>query len=126
MDDRERLAERFEEHGTAPEGGRLPTLGSPGEAADAVQEAWLGLGRTERSGHHWPAGGLARNEATGIRRRVPVLVDRLDQFAIGDVVDQEEVSEPKRLNPAVAGVPFVAGGPIRSYGATSVSRLNGS
>jgi RNA polymerase sigma-70 factor (ECF subfamily) len=47
MDDRERLAERFEEHGTPPEGGRLPTLGSPGEAADAVQEAWLGLGRTD-------------------------------------------------------------------------------
>jgi hypothetical protein len=41
MDDREWPAERFEEHRTPPEGGRLPMLGSLGEAADAVQEALL-------------------------------------------------------------------------------------
>jgi DNA-directed RNA polymerase specialized sigma24 family protein len=47
MDDREWPAERFEEHRTPPEGGRLPMLGSLGEAADAVQEALLGLNRTD-------------------------------------------------------------------------------
>jgi hypothetical protein len=47
MHERESLVDRFEEHRTPPEGGRLPMLGSLGEPADAVQEAWLGLGRTD-------------------------------------------------------------------------------
>jgi RNA polymerase sigma factor (sigma-70 family) len=47
MDEREFLAERFEEHRTRLRGVAYRMLGSLSEADDAVQEAWLRLSRTE-------------------------------------------------------------------------------
>jgi RNA polymerase sigma-70 factor (ECF subfamily) len=47
MDEREFLADRFEEHRTRLRGVAYRMLGSLSEADDAVQEAWLRLSRTE-------------------------------------------------------------------------------
>jgi RNA polymerase sigma factor (sigma-70 family) len=47
MDEREWLAERFEEHRTRLRAVAYRMLGSVSEADDAVQEAWLRLGRTD-------------------------------------------------------------------------------
>src|SRR5262245_26685856 len=47
MDERDRLAERFEEQRPRLRGVAYRMLGSLSEADDAVQEAWLRLGRTD-------------------------------------------------------------------------------
>ena len=49
MDEREWLAERFEEHRTRLRAVAYRMLGSLSEADDAVQEAWLRLSRTRTS-----------------------------------------------------------------------------
>src|SRR5262245_52259196 len=49
MDDKEFLAERFEEHRTHLRAVAYRMLGSVSEADDAVQEAWLRLNRTDSS-----------------------------------------------------------------------------
>ena len=49
MDERDWLAERFEEHRPRLRGVAYRMLGSLSEADDAVQEAWLRLGRDDRS-----------------------------------------------------------------------------
>jgi RNA polymerase sigma-70 factor (ECF subfamily) len=49
MDEREWLAERFEEHRARLRGVAYRMLGSLSEADDAVQEAWLRLNRTDAS-----------------------------------------------------------------------------
>jgi RNA polymerase sigma factor (sigma-70 family) len=46
MDERDWLAERFEEHRPRLRGVAYRMLGSPSEADDAVQEAWLRLSRS--------------------------------------------------------------------------------
>ncbi|HEX6675196.1 MAG TPA: sigma-70 family RNA polymerase sigma factor [Actinomycetes bacterium] len=50
MHDRDWLAERFEEHRSHLRGVAYRMLGSPSEADDAVQEAWLRLARADTSG----------------------------------------------------------------------------
>jgi RNA polymerase sigma-70 factor (ECF subfamily) len=50
MDEREWLANRFEENRTHLEAVAYRMLGSQGEAEDAVQEAWLKLSRADTSG----------------------------------------------------------------------------
>src|SRR5947208_2715714 len=47
MDEREWLAERFEKHRTHLRAVAYRMLGSLSEADDAVQEAWLRLGRSD-------------------------------------------------------------------------------
>jgi RNA polymerase sigma factor (sigma-70 family) len=49
MDEREQLAEPFEEHRTRLRGLAYRMLGSLSEADDAVQEAWLRLSRSDTS-----------------------------------------------------------------------------
>jgi RNA polymerase sigma factor (sigma-70 family) len=49
MDEREWLADRFEEHRTHLRAVAYRMLGSPSEADDAVQEAWLRLSRADTS-----------------------------------------------------------------------------
>jgi RNA polymerase sigma factor (sigma-70 family) len=49
MDERDWLAERFEEHRTRLRAVAYRMLGSVSEADDAVQEAWLRLSRTDAS-----------------------------------------------------------------------------
>lgn len=50
MDEHEWLAERFEENRTHLRAVAYRVLGSPSEADDAVQEAWLRLSRSDTSG----------------------------------------------------------------------------
>ena len=50
MNERDCLAERFEEHRTHLRAVAYRMLGSTGEADDAVQEAWLRLSRTDAAG----------------------------------------------------------------------------
>ena len=50
MNERDYLAERFEEHRTHLRAVAYRMLGSPGEVDDAVQEAWLRLSRTDTTG----------------------------------------------------------------------------
>ena len=50
MDERDLLAERFEEHRTQLKAVAYRMLGSLAEADDAVQEAWLRLSRTDGDG----------------------------------------------------------------------------
>jgi RNA polymerase sigma-70 factor, ECF subfamily len=50
MDEREWLAERFEEHRTRLRAVAYRMLGSLSEADDAVQEAWMRLSRSDTSG----------------------------------------------------------------------------
>src|SRR5712691_8148969 len=50
MDDRDWLAERFEEHRTHLRAVAYRMLGSRSEADDAVQESWLRLSRSDTSG----------------------------------------------------------------------------
>ena len=58
MDERERLAERFEEHRTHLRAVAYRMLGSVSEADDAVQEAWLRLQpRRHRATWRTSAGG---------------------------------------------------------------------
>jgi RNA polymerase sigma-70 factor (ECF subfamily) len=50
MDEHDLLAERFEEHRPRLRAVAYRMLGSPGEAEDAIQEAWLRLGRSGAGG----------------------------------------------------------------------------
>jgi RNA polymerase sigma-70 factor, ECF subfamily len=50
MDEGEWLVEQFEAHRSHLRGGAYRMLGSLSEAADAVQEAWLRLYRSDSSG----------------------------------------------------------------------------
>jgi RNA polymerase sigma-70 factor (ECF subfamily) len=50
MNEREYLAERFEEHRTHLRAVAYRMLGSSSDVDDAVQEAWLRLSRTDATG----------------------------------------------------------------------------
>src|ERR687890_15364 len=50
MDERDLLANRFEEHRPRLRAVAYRMLGSPSEAEDAVQEAWLRLDRSDSGG----------------------------------------------------------------------------
>jgi RNA polymerase sigma-70 factor (ECF subfamily) len=50
MNERDWLAERFEAHRTHLRAVAYRMLGSASEADDAVQEAWLRLGRADSGG----------------------------------------------------------------------------
>src|SRR5262249_5309320 len=58
MDEQRWLEERFEAHRTHPRGVAYGMLGSPTEADDAVQEAWLRLSRSDTTGVNNLAGWL--------------------------------------------------------------------
>ncbi|MEX0754965.1 MAG: RNA polymerase sigma factor SigJ [Actinomycetota bacterium] len=94
MDEREWLAERFEEHRTRLRGVAYRMLGSLSEADDAIQEAWLRLNRADASAVEnlggWLTTVVARVSlnmlrSRNVRREEPigvrmpeVIVDRAD------------------------------------------------
>ena len=94
MDEREFLAEQFEEHRSRLQGVAYRMLGSLSEADDAVQEAWLRLSRTDSDEIENLGGWLttvvarvwlnmlrsrtARREEPGAARLPEPLVDRAD------------------------------------------------
>jgi RNA polymerase sigma factor (sigma-70 family) len=125
MDEREWLAERFEEHRTRLRAVAYRMLGSLSEADDAVQEAWLRLSRTDASKVENLGGWLTtvvarvslnmlrsrssrREEPLGVRVPEPI-VDRADgvdpehEVLLADsvglalLVVLETLSPPERL-----------------------------
>src|SRR5262245_18475681 len=83
MDEREWLAERFEEHRARLRGVAYRMLGSLSEADDAVQEAWLKLNRADASGVEnlgaWLTTVVARISLNMLRSRKA----RREQFHAG-------------------------------------------
>ena len=125
MDERDWLAERFEEHRTRLRAVAYRMLGSLSEADDAVQEAWIRLSRTDASQVENLGGWLTtvvarvslnmlrsrnvrREEAMGVRVPEPIL-DRADamdpehEAVLADsvglalLVVLENLSPPERL-----------------------------
>jgi RNA polymerase sigma factor (sigma-70 family) len=125
MDERQFLAERFEEHRPRLRGVAYRMLGSLSEADDAVQEAWLRLSRTDASEVENLGGWLTtvvarvslnmlrsrnvrREEALGIHMPDPI-VDRADgvdpehdalladSVGLALLVVLETLSPPERL-----------------------------
>jgi RNA polymerase sigma factor (sigma-70 family) len=125
MDERDWLAERFEEHRTRLRAVAYRMLGSLSEADDAVQEAWLRLSRTDASKVENLGGWLTtvvarvslnmlrsrssrREEPLGVRVPEPI-VDRADgvdpehealladSVGLALLVVLETLSPPERL-----------------------------
>jgi hypothetical protein len=71
MDEREWLAERFEEHRTHLRAVAYRMLGSLSEADDAVQEAWLRLSRSDASEIENLGGWLTDESQVALDGRVP-------------------------------------------------------
>jgi RNA polymerase sigma-70 factor, ECF subfamily len=125
MDEREWMAERFEEHRTRLRAVAYRMLGSLSEADDAVQEAWLRLSRTDRSAIENLGGWLTtvvarvalkmlrsrklrREEPLGVHIPEPIIdrVDRMDpehealladSVGLALLVVLETLSPPERL-----------------------------
>jgi RNA polymerase sigma factor (sigma-70 family) len=125
MDEREWMAERFEEHRTRLRAVAYRMLGSLSEADDAVQEAWLRLSRTDRSEIENLGGWLTtvvarvalkmlrsrklrREEPLGVHVPEPIIdrVDRMDpehealladSVGLALLVVLETLSPPERL-----------------------------
>ena len=125
MDEREWMAERFEEHRTRLRAVAYRMLGSLSEADDAVQEAWLRLSRTDSSEIENLGGwlttvvarvalkmlrsrNLRREEPLGVHLPEPIIdrVDRMDpehealladSVGLALLVVLETLSPPERL-----------------------------
>ena len=86
----ERLAERFEEHRAHLRGVAYRMLGSVTEAEDAVQEAWIRLGRTDVSAvenlRAWLTTVVARVCLDMLRTRTSRREDPLDDTHVPDPV----------------------------------------
>src|SRR5262245_51291021 len=99
MDEREWLAERFEEHRPRLRAVAYPMLGSLSEADDAVQETWLRLNRTEAEAIEnlgaWlttVVGRVSLNQlrSRSVRREVPI-ADRLPD----PIIDRADGLDPE-------------------------------
>jgi RNA polymerase sigma factor (sigma-70 family) len=97
MDEREWLAERFEEHRTRLKAVAYRMLGSLSEADDAVQEAWLRLSRTDEDIDNldaWLTTVVARvclNTLRSRQSRREVMGPRIPE----PIVDPEDGTEPE-------------------------------
>ncbi len=99
MDEREFLAERFEEHRTHLRAVAYRMLGSLSEADDAVQEAWLRLNRTDAS-HVENLGGwlttvVARVSLNMLRSRRVRREQPLDVYIPEPIVDRADGVDPE-------------------------------
>ena len=99
MDEREWLAERFEEHRTHLRAVAYRMLGSLNEADDAVQEAWLRLSRTD-SGKVENLGGwlttvVARVSLNMLRSRASRREEPLGVRVPEPIVDREDGTHPE-------------------------------
>ncbi len=103
MDEREWLAERFEEHRTRLRAVAYRMLGSLSEADDAVQEAWLRLSRTDTSEVEnlggWLTTVVARISLNELRSR-----DSRRQEPIGVRVPEPIVDRADGTNPEHAAL----------------------
>ena len=99
MDEREWLAERFEEHRTRLRAVAYRMLGSVSEADDAVQEAWLRLSRTDSSEvEHldgWLTTVVARVSLNMLRSRKVRREEPLGVYVPDPIVDRADGTDPE-------------------------------
>jgi RNA polymerase sigma factor (sigma-70 family) len=100
MDRHDWLADRFEENRTRLRALAYRMLGSPSEADDAVQEAWLRLSRSDPSGVENPGGWLttavARVCLDMLRSRRSRREDPLEAHAPEPILGREDGTDPER------------------------------
>jgi RNA polymerase sigma factor (sigma-70 family) len=99
MDEREFLAQRFEEHRTRLRGVAYRMLGSLSEADDAVQEAWLRLSRSDAGAIEnlggWLTTVVARVSLNMLRSRRSRREEPLDVRVPEPIVDRAEGTDPE-------------------------------
>src|ERR671925_1940568 len=99
MDDRDWLAERFEEHRPRLRAVAYRLLGSLSEADDAAQEAWLRLGRTETSAVEnlggWLTTVVARISLNMLRSRHSRQEEPLGVRVPEPIVDSADGTDPE-------------------------------
>jgi RNA polymerase sigma factor (sigma-70 family) len=99
MDERDWLAERFEEHRTHLRAVAYRMLGSLSEADDAVQEAWLRLSRTDRSDVEnlggWLTTVVARISLSMLRSRKVRREEPLGVHIPDPIVDRADGTNPE-------------------------------
>ena len=99
MDEREWLAERFEEHRAHLRAVAYRLLGSPSEAEDAVQDAWLRLSRADRSDVEnlggWLTTVVARVCLNRLQARTSRREEPLDAHLPEPIVSDAEGTDPE-------------------------------
>jgi RNA polymerase sigma factor (sigma-70 family) len=99
MDERDWLAERFEEHRTRLRAVAYRMLGSLSEADDAVQEAWLRLSRTNASEVHnlggWLTTVVARISLNMLRSRSSRHEEPIGVHMPEPIVDRADETDPE-------------------------------
>ena len=99
MDERDWLAERFEEHRTHLEAVAYRMLGSLSEADDAVQEAWLRLGRSDADEIEdlggWLTTVVARVSLNMLRSRKRRREEPMDLRMPEPIVDRGDGTDPE-------------------------------
>jgi RNA polymerase sigma factor (sigma-70 family) len=99
MDERDWLAERFEEHRSRLRAVAYRMLGSLSEADDAVQEAWLRLGRSDAGAIEnldgWLTTVVARVSLNMLRSRRSRPEDPLDVRMPEPIVDRADGTHPE-------------------------------
>lgn len=101
VDEHELLADRFEEHRAHLKAVAYRMLGSLGEAEDAVQEAWLRLGRSDVGAVEnlggWLTTVVSRLCLDTLRSRAARREDPLESSFMPDpVVSREAVTDPEQ------------------------------
>src|SRR5918992_4521423 len=99
MDDRDWLAERFEEHRSRMRAVAYRMLGSVSEADDAVQEAWLRLGRSDADEIEnlgaWLTTVVGRVSLNMLRARRSRREDPLELRAPEPIIDRADGTDPE-------------------------------
>ncbi|MEU6894044.1 RNA polymerase sigma factor SigJ [Streptomyces sp. NPDC046557] len=100
VDGHELLAERFEEHRGHLKAVAYRMLGSLSEAEDAVQEAWLRLGRSDVGAVEnlggWLTTVVSRLCLDALRSRATRREDPLETFIPDPIVSRETVTDPEQ------------------------------
>jgi RNA polymerase sigma factor (sigma-70 family) len=99
MDDRDRLAERFEEHRPRLRAVAYRMLGSLTEADDAVQETWLRLSRTDANGIEnlgaWLTTVVARVSLNVLRSRNARREEPIGVHVPEPIIDRADGTDPE-------------------------------
>src|SRR5438270_9618963 len=99
MSEHDWLAERFEENRSHLRAVAYRMLGSPSEAEDAVQEAWLRLSRSDTSGvanlGGWLTTVVARVSLDMLRSRASRREEPLDPHLPEPIVSREDGTDPE-------------------------------
>jgi RNA polymerase sigma-70 factor (ECF subfamily) len=99
MDERDWLAERFEEHRTHLRGVAYRMLGSVSEADDAVQEAWLRLSRADSKEIEnlggWLTTVVARVSLNMLRSRKVRREEPIDLHLPDPIIDRPDGTNPE-------------------------------